>query len=377
MQEPPSRKNTTSHRHVLYPAAPAGYSDPTQTQLSSPAPENRSTNVGKATSKAGAYGGSELGSIVGGAVGPPVIGGIIGNLVGEKVGEKAIRETGLDEVAAKTGDKLSKVVGRDNVEKLGEITLTAFGYSDTEECVCCPCLPASQILLFLTVPFYFFNIYKLGLGVSYESGCTALVTNETSNRLQTVNPSNASANSTGSVYPCEFGFEYLQVSGAVWMALLPFWICGLFGNCWRQCCCCCCDPIVLCSTVADLLKKCCCECGKIKVCEILWLVHCSFHIVWSIMAMVWWLGLGRENKLFEETIKVESWTVPQYFINTVIASIVLDFILAGSEIFHRIRIKFRTNSVGEDAETMNVTTQLVSKDQPTVHQSSDRWSTTN
>jgi hypothetical protein len=36
------------------------------------------------------------------------------------------------------------------------------------------------------------------------------------------------------VYPCEFGFYYLVVSSAIWLSLLPLWICGLFGNCWRQ-----------------------------------------------------------------------------------------------------------------------------------------------
>ena len=56
--------------------------------------EHKPSNVGKATSKAGAYGGSELGSLLGGAVGPPVIGNIVGNLVGERVGEKVIQETG-------------------------------------------------------------------------------------------------------------------------------------------------------------------------------------------------------------------------------------------------------------------------------------------
>jgi len=327
-------------------------------QLSTPPPppqpsENRNTNVGKATSKAGAYGGSELGSLLGGAVGPPVIGGIIGNLVGEKVGEKAIKETGLDDVASKTGDKLSKVVGRDNVEKMGEITLTAFGYSETEECVCCPCLTASQILLFLTVPFFFFNIYKLGLGVSYESGCTLTETND-DNSTVFADVTAMSSNSTEEadddvVYPCEFGFEYLVVSGGVWMALLPWWICGLFGNCWRQCCCCCCDPIVLCSTIADLLQKCCCECGKIKVCEVLWLIHCSFHIIWSLMATIWWLGIKTGTQLLDEVIDVDDWSVPQYILNTVIASIVLDFCLAGSEIFHRIRVKIRSRSATVNA----------------------------
>lgn len=136
-------------KHVLYPSAPAGYGDPSQVQLGTPA-ETREGNTGKAVSKAGAYGGSELGSMVGGVVGPPIIGNVIGNIVGEKVGEKVIVDTGLGDLATKTGDELAKVIGRDGVEKVGEITLTALGYSESEECVCCPCLPASQGLVYLT-----------------------------------------------------------------------------------------------------------------------------------------------------------------------------------------------------------------------------------
>ena len=112
--------------HVLYPLPPRQYGDPSQVNLTNPG-ENRPTIVGKvmgkAMSQAGATGGSELGSIVGGAVGPPIIGSIIGNLVGEKIGEKAIKETGLSKFATRTGDKLSDVIGRDNVEKMHQITL--------------------------------------------------------------------------------------------------------------------------------------------------------------------------------------------------------------------------------------------------------------
>lgn len=334
-----------SQKHVLYPSAPAGYGDPAQMNLSTPG-ENRNpnTNAGKATSKAAAYGGSELGSIIGGAVGPPVIGGIIGNLVGEKVGESVINRTGINKFASRTGDKLSSVVGRDNVNKMGEITLTALGYSDTEECVCCPCLPASQVLLVLSIPFFFFNWYKLGLGISFDSSCSTLAPN--SSYVYNI------TDDIPDVYPCEFGFHYLIVSGAVWLALLPFWICGLFGNCWRQCCCCCCDPIVICSTVMDLLQKCCCECGKIKIIEILWLMHCVFHIVWSVLAIVWFVGLRTDTDVigFEDPIKVTGWEVPKKVSDTIIASIVFDFILAGSEVFHRLRVRFRTKPTVENVE---------------------------
>jgi hypothetical protein len=51
------------------------------------------------------------------------------------------------------GDDMSRVIGRRNVDKIGEITLTALGYSKSEECVCCPCMPASQILLFIMIGY--------------------------------------------------------------------------------------------------------------------------------------------------------------------------------------------------------------------------------
>jgi len=133
-----------SQKHALYPPAPAGYGDPAQIQLGTPAEQRGNTNTGKAASKAGAYGGSELGSMLGGAVGPPIIGNVVGNIVGEKVGEKVIRDTGLDKFATEAGDKAAGVIGRERVDKVGEIALTAFGYSENEECVCCPCCPASQ-----------------------------------------------------------------------------------------------------------------------------------------------------------------------------------------------------------------------------------------
>ena len=43
----------------------------------------------------------------------------------------------------------------------------------------------------------------------------------------------------------------------------------------------------------------------------------------------------------KDQIKVPGWNVPKPVSNTVIASIVLDFVLAGSELFHRIRVKLR------------------------------------
>ena len=38
-------------------------------------------------------------------------------------------------------DDLADVIGEKQVDKLGEITLVALGYSEDETCVCCPCMP--------------------------------------------------------------------------------------------------------------------------------------------------------------------------------------------------------------------------------------------
>jgi hypothetical protein len=107
----------------------------------------------RAATKATAYGGSEAGALIGQAVGPPIIGGVIGNIVGERFGEKAARKVGLDGAAGRISDDLASVVGQKNVDKMGEITLTALGYSNEEECVCCPCIPASQSLLIIMILF--------------------------------------------------------------------------------------------------------------------------------------------------------------------------------------------------------------------------------
>jgi len=324
--------------HPLYPSPPEGYTHPSKINVATPSMDSAQghTNVGKATGKAGAYGGSELGSLIGGKVGPPVIGSIVGNLVGEKVGEKAIHKTGIDEKVTEAGDKLAGVIGRRNVDKLGDMTMTAFGYSDSEVCVCCPCLPASQILLFITVPFFFFNWYKLGLGVDYDRSCSTSPPNDTEYYYN-------STDNVTDVYPCEYGFHYLVASSSVWICFLPFWISALFGNCWRQCCCCCCDPIVLCGTIIDFVKRCCCECGKFNCCEFIWYSHCIFHLVWATTGLVWLVGLLGENSVYNQ-IDIPGWEVPKTVWETVLASVILDYILAGSEIFHRLKLHQSRNN---------------------------------
>ena len=46
-------------------------------------------------------------------------------------------------------DDIAAMVGKDRADKMGEIAMTALGYSESEKCICCPCMPASQILFFI------------------------------------------------------------------------------------------------------------------------------------------------------------------------------------------------------------------------------------
>ena len=42
-------------------------------------------------------------------------------------------------------DKLGEQIGTENVDKMGEIALVALGYAEDETCLCCPCMPRSQV----------------------------------------------------------------------------------------------------------------------------------------------------------------------------------------------------------------------------------------
>ena len=303
----------------------------------------------QAAAKAGAYGGSEVGALIGGAVGPPVIGGIVGNLVGEKLGEKAVDKTGIGSRVGRARDKLGNVIGNENVDKVGEITLVALGYADDETCLCCPCMAASQLMLFVMISFSIFIYYRLGLGISWESGCEGdkvnVVTVSNEDLLEdpndfykhTIVDENVVTNTTTFLisYPCEYGFHYMVVGAAVWTCFLPFHIFTLLGNCWRQCCCCLCDPLVCCATVCDLMKRYLCECGRFSCIALVWYSMCIFQIVWGLSGLYWLV----KTYYFSETGKDFMEHVPTFetFLEATTASVFLDLFLAGSEIVHKLR----------------------------------------
>ena len=108
------------------------------------------------------------------------------------------------------------MIGKRNVDKIGDIALTATGFSEEEVCVCCPCLPASQLLLVIAIPFLVFNWYKLVLGIYWDFGCSSVdvpgveeVPEDGSRaELDTFSP-NVTNRTEPVVYPCQQGFHYL------------------------------------------------------------------------------------------------------------------------------------------------------------------------
>lgn len=319
----------------------------------------------KAATKGTAYGGSEVGSLLGGAVGPPIIGNVVGGIVGEKLGEKGATKFGIDEAAGKMSNDLAKVVGQRNVDKMGEIAQTALGYSAEEECVCCSCMPASQILFFIMSGFFCFNFYRMSVGIDYDWSCSSNVDsseiievdndqiNDTLREMYTVSE-NLDTNTTVFLkeYPCEWGFHYLTSGAAVWLAFLPFYITQLLGNCWRQCCCCLCDPLVCFACCVDIIKRYCCECGRFNIISFIWHAMCLFQVVWSFIALKWLLS----TVYFQED-DYKNWDPHLELTKAVLASICLDVLLAGSELFHKVRLEMRkrrqTTEAAQEVEMLN------------------------
>ena len=71
-------------------------------------------------------------------------------------------------------------------------------------------------------------------------------------------------------------------------------------------------------------QRCCCEFGRYNLCELVWYSHCAAHLVLATSAVVWLAGC-------QENVSTTVWL-------TILLSIGLDFILAGSEIYHRMRL---------------------------------------
>ena len=344
--EPENAPSQGRHNPNLESITPAG-------NLTSNGTE-RPNATSRATAKAGAYGGGELGSVIGNSL--CCCGGIIGNCIGEKYGEKAVENSGLNKKVGKARNKLGNVIGDENVDKAGEIALTAFGYGDDQYCACFPCMPSSQILLFIMFAFYIYNWYRLVIGVGYKIHCTNPVELVGCENIGEINDNRTNNFSTGFVdignnattndneplveYPCEFGFDYLVFGAAVWICYLPFYIMTLLGNCWRQCCCCLCDPCVCLATIYDFLKRYLCECGKFSCIDFVWYSMCIFQVIWGCCGLYWLVTItyfadSKDNfQLYAEGEKA-LWKI-------VLASIILDIALAGSEIFHKVLLHVRS-----------------------------------
>ena len=74
----------------------------------------------------------------------------------------------------------------------------------------------------------------------------------------------------------------------------------------------------------DLLQRCCCEFGRVNLCEIVWYSQCVAHIVLALSGLVWLTEC-------DQTVSTSVWL-------TVLLSMGLDWLIAGSEVFHRVRL---------------------------------------
>merc|ERR1719468_1124586 len=67
-------------------------------------------------------------------------------------------------------------------------------------------------------------------------------------------------------------------------------------------------------------------------------------VVWALFAVDWWARL-----LYFSSDDYQHWDPQGDLWKTVLASICLDLLLAGSEIFHKIRLVHRKRSVAQEA----------------------------
>lgn len=156
--------------------------------------------------------------------------------------------------------------------------------------------------------FFVFNIYRLGVGLSFSTACAANATEVATTQVASdgdgvdddwsVLDEDAARNTTTYLgewaddiachapcdrwplavsFPCWSGLEYLVCGSAVWLAFLPFHLTVLLFNCYRQCCCCLCDPFVWFATAFDCCRKCLCECGWFSPLDAVWYSMCLFQ----------------------------------------------------------------------------------------------------
>ncbi len=89
------------------------------------------------------------------------------------------------------------------------------------------------------------------------------------------------------------------------------------------------------ATLFDCFKRCCCECGKFSLLGFIWSSVCVFQVAWSVCGLVWLVRALTEpdqDYLLYDPVK--------RLVVTVAASACLDFLVAGSELFHKARLHF-------------------------------------
>ena len=95
-----------------------------------------------------------------------------------------------------------------------------------------------------------------------------------------------------------------------------------------------------------MLQRFCCECGKFNCCEFIWYGHCLFHLVWASRGLAWLAGYPVQYESYE----AGGSAAPGRVWDAVLASVILDLVLAGSELLHRLRLHRARNKTDAEEE---------------------------
>ena len=95
-----------------------------------------------------------------------------------------------------------------------------------------------------------------------------------------------------------------------------------------------------------MLQRFCCECGKFNCCEFIWYGHCLFHLVWASRGPAWRAGYRGQYVSHEGAGSA----APGRVWDAVLASVILDLVLAGSELLPRLRLHRARNKTEAEEE---------------------------
>jgi len=101
------------------------------------------------------------------------------------------------------------------------------------------------------------------------------------------------------------------------------------------------------------MKRCLCECGKFSCIDLVWYSMCVFQVIWGCCGLYWLVHITYFDK---EGDDFKNYVDPnKKLLKNILASVILDIGLAGSELFHKVlhhvRSKKENHARQENVET--------------------------